>query len=125
MRPIEIQIISPMPTSIDFHCPKCNIVMEQVDVTDQYRTDCRDEYPEEWRQHAERLTDCVKNLSRLYKHRIIIKIIDAHSPLGVWKQIRHCVFKFPAFVVDGKQTFTGWDTEVLESLIDRRIQESS
>ncbi len=123
MRPIEIEVISPMLTGIEFHCPKCSIVMEQVDASKQYRSDCRDDFPEEWHQDADRLADCLKNLSRLYKHRILIRMIDAHSPVGVWKQIRHRVFQYPAFIVDGKQTFTGWNSEVLESLIDRRIQE--
>jgi hypothetical protein len=124
MKPVEIEVISPMLTAIEFHCAKCSIVMDQVETGKKYRDSCRDEYPEEWKQHADKLAEYLRNLSRLYKHRILIRMIDAHSPVGLWKQIRHRVFQFPAFIVDGKQTFTGWDSAILESLIDRRIQES-
>ena len=125
MKPVQIEVISPLLTAIEFHCPKCSLMMDQVEARSEYRSSCKDEYPEEWKEHEQRLADCLRNLSRLYKHRILIRIIDAHSPVGLWKQIRHRVRQFPAFIVDGKQTFTGWDSKVLESLIDRRIREST
>ena len=69
------------------------------------------------------MSDWMRQLSILYKHRIRITVIDAQSPLGIWKQIRHRLFSMPAFIVDRKHTCTGWSTEQLESIIDSRIQE--
>jgi len=52
-------------------------------------------------------------------------VIEAQSPLGLWKQIRHRVFKYPAFIVDGKKTYVGFDCEELGALIDERIKNPS
>jgi len=40
----------------------------------------------------------------------------------LWKQLRYHVFRFPAFIVDKKHTYVGWDHEELEALIDDRIR---
>jgi hypothetical protein len=42
--------------------------------------------------------------------------------LGLWKQIRYRLFRFPAFIVDRKSTYIGWDYQELETLIDERIR---
>lgn len=63
-------------------------------------------------------------LSRLYRHRLTIRIIEAGSPLGLWKQIRHRVFRTPAFIIDRKMTYTGWDNNALQALIDERMLSS-
>jgi hypothetical protein len=43
----------------------------------------------------------------------------------LWKQIRYRLFRFPAFIVDRKRTYIGWDYAELESLIDERIHASA
>jgi hypothetical protein len=48
-------------------------------------------------------------------------VIDAQSLAGIWKQIRYRLFKFPAFIVDKKLTYIGWDHRQLEALIDQRV----
>jgi hypothetical protein len=58
---------------------------------------------------------------RLYRHRVRIRIIEAQSPLGIWKQLRHRVFKFPAFIVNKRRAYVGWNHEELESLIDAEV----
>ncbi len=82
-----------------------------------------EEYPEEWKQAVSFLSEWIKEIASLYRHRIRIRVIDAQSPMGFWKQIRHRVFRFPAFIVDKKSTYMGWDSEELEALIDQRIQD--
>jgi len=69
------------------------------------------------------ISNCISEISRLYRHRVCFKVIEAQSPLGLWKQIRHKVFKYPAFIVDGKKTYVGFDCEELGALIDQRIKE--
>ncbi len=62
---------------------------------------------------------------RLYRHRVRFLVIEAQSPLGLWKQIRHRVFKYPAFIVDGEKTYVGFDCGELGALIDERIKGES
>jgi len=48
-------------------------------------------------------------------------VIDAQSPMGILKSVRHRAWKYPAFIVEGKDKYVGWDTEKLETLIDRHL----
>jgi hypothetical protein len=99
--------------------------MDQLDLVKAYHESCQDDYPEDWKQSVEDLHAWIHRSKELYKHRIRVLLVDAQSPAGLWKQIRHRLFKMPAFIVDGKLCHTGWDTERLEALIDERIREAA
>jgi hypothetical protein len=125
MTPVEIDVVFPLLTGVAFTCRRCGPLMGQLDIHKNYQADCGDEYPEDWKQNVEKLSLWIENASQLYKHRIQIRVIDAFSPLGIWKKIRHRLTDMPAFIVDNKSTHTGWDTDRLETLIDERIREAS
>jgi hypothetical protein len=76
-----------------------------------------DEYPLDSKEEYLQLCDWIRELTRLYKDSLLIKLIDAQSILGFYKSLRHWVRKYPAFIVEGKETYTGWDRERLQSLL--------
>jgi hypothetical protein len=80
------------------------------------------EYPEDLKETTDRLCRWLGNISALYQHRLRVRVIDPLSPLGIWKQLRHGVRRFPAFIVDRRHTLVGWDADRLESIIDRCLQ---
>jgi hypothetical protein len=125
MTPVEIDVVFPLLTGEAFTCRRCGPLFDQLDIHKDYQQACTDEYPEDWKQDVAKLSQWIENASDLYKHRIQIRVIDAFSPLGIWKKIRHRLSAMPAFIVDNKSTHTGWDTDRLESLIDERIREAS
>jgi hypothetical protein len=125
MTPVEIDVIFPLLTSEAFTCRRCGPLFDQLDIHKDYQQACTNEYPEDWKQDVAKLSQWIENASDLYKHRIQIRVIDAFSPLGIWKKIRHRLSAMPAFIVDNKSTHTGWDTDRVESLIDERIREAS
>jgi hypothetical protein len=125
MTPVEIDVVFPLLTSEAFTCRKCAPLFDQLDIQKNYQQACCDEYPEDWKQDLQRLSQWIENATSLYKHRIRIRLIDAFSPLGIWKKIRHRLSEMPAFIVDHKSTLTGWNTDQLETLIDERIRETS
>jgi hypothetical protein len=122
MTPILLEVIAPMVSGTEMSCRGCGLILETTGVRSKYRRACTEEYPEDWKMASHYLSDLVQSISSLYRHRIRIRLIDAQSPAGLWKQIRHRVFRFPAFVVDQKRTYVGWDSKELESLIDARIR---
>jgi len=71
-----------------------------------------------------KLCDWIRELIRLHKDRLLIKLIDAQSILGFYKSLRHWVRKYPAFIVEGKETYMGWDKSRLESLLVKYTKES-
>jgi hypothetical protein len=76
-----------------------------------------DEYPLDLKEEYGKLSDWILELTRLYKHRLLIKLIDVQSPMGIYKSIRHWIRRYPTFIVEGQETYTGWDKGRLESLL--------
>jgi hypothetical protein len=76
-----------------------------------------DDYPLDSKEEYLKLCDWIRELTRLYKDSLLIKLIDAQSILGFYKSLRHWVRKYPAFIVEGKETYTGWDKTRLQSIL--------
>lgn len=76
-----------------------------------------DEYPPEWREDFQRLSDVVINLSNRYQDSILIHIWDPRSLQGLVKSIRYWVRRYPTFIVEGREKVTGWDVDQLEQRI--------
>ena len=121
MTPITLDVIAPMLSGVDMSCRGCGLIFETLGLKRQHRKNSTDEYPEDWKEAGAYLSDWIGKLSSLYRHRIRIRVIDAQSPLGFWKQIRYRVFRFPAFIVNNKWTYVGWDPKDLEALLDEHI----
>jgi hypothetical protein len=123
MNPINVEVVIPTLTALSFDCKACSLVTHQLKVHGEYIQDCNDDYPEEWKEENAKLFDCIKYLKEIYKHRIHFRIIDAQSPVGLWKQIIHRPSKLPAFIINKKDICVGWEMDQLELLIDERIKE--
>jgi hypothetical protein len=76
-----------------------------------------DEYPPDLKEEYLKLSDWIRELTRIYKDRLLIKLIDAQSILGIYKSFRHWVRKYPTFIVEGQETYAGWDKKGLERLL--------
>jgi len=121
VNPILLEVVAPMLSTVEISCWGCGSIMGYVGLRDKYRDACTNEYPDDWKQAVDYVSKWINEISSLYQHRIRIRVIDAQSPLGLWKQIRYRLFRFPAFIVDRKRTYIGWDYGELETLIDERI----
>ena len=122
VKPILVEVVAPMLSSVEMSCRGCGAIMQSLGMRSQDRKSCVDGYPDDWKFAVESLSKWIGDLSRLYRHRIMIRIIDAQSPHGLWKQLRHRIFKFPAFIVDKKKTYIGWEYAELEAIIDERMK---
>ncbi len=124
MTPVILEVVAPMLSSVEMSCRGCELVMEAVGLKNEDRRACEEGYPQDWKEAVDYLAKWIGEISRLYRHRILIRIIDAQSPLGMWKQLRYRVFKFPAFIVNKKRAYVGWDTKELESVIDEEVKKT-
>ena len=121
MRPILLEVIVPVIDSLECNFRPYRFVFDRLGSIRNDRQSCENEYPEEWKQAVDYVSNWIHEITDLYRHRIHIIVIDAQSLAGIWKQIRYRLFKFPAFIVDKKLTYIGWDHQQLEALIDQRI----
>ncbi|MBW2017348.1 MAG: hypothetical protein JRH13_02655 [Deltaproteobacteria bacterium] len=124
MEKILIEVVAPMLSSIELSHTGSELVFSCLGLKGKDRKACTEAYPDDWKEAVGYLSRWIKEIARLYRHRIRVRIIDAQSPLGLWKQLRHRVFKFPAFIVDKKHTYIGWNYSELETIIDNRIENS-
>ena len=123
LQTILLEVVAPTLSGVEMSCRGCNSILGSVGIKSKYRNAVTEEYPDDWKQATSYLAEWIKEIASLYRHRIKIRVIDAQSPIGFWKQIRHRVFRFPAFIVDKKSTYVGWDPQELEVLIDERIHD--
>jgi len=123
MTPVLLEVVAPMFTSFELHRRGFGVILRQLGLHRDLLDDPSNQYPDDWKEAVALLAQWIRDISSLYKHRVRIQVIDAFSPLGLWKQIRYGFHRFPAFIVDRKNTYIGWDAQALESLIDERIRQ--
>lgn len=123
MKPIRLEIVTPVMTSFG-QCRRCKILFDQAGFDQKLRQKEMDEYPPDLKEELTKLSDWIRELSRLYKHRLSIKLIEAPSPLGIYKSLRHRIRTYPTFIVEGKETYAGWDKSRLEGLLDKYLQKA-
>jgi len=56
-----------------------------------------------------------------YWGRVVVKVIDAASVEGFWKSLRYGVRRYPAVVVEGKETCCGTDWATIRRLVERYL----
>ncbi len=123
MKPITLEIVTRVLTTFG-HCRHCEVVFDEADFAKKCHQKETKEYPPDLVEEYSRLLGWLQELRQLYQHRLLIRMIDVQSPLGIYKSFRHWIRKYPTFIVEGKDTYTGWDKERLEALLDKHIDAS-
>jgi len=123
MKPIFLEVITRTMTTYG-HCRHCTVLFDESGLQKEFNKKALADYPEDLQEEVARLSDWIRELNRLYKHRLVMRVIDAHSPVGMVKCLRHWIRKYPAFIINGRKAWIGWDKSKLEELIDKHIQGS-
>jgi len=123
MKPILLEIVTRVLTSYD-HCRHCEVFFDQAGLDKKFHDKEVNEYPPDLKEEYAKLCEWMKELTRLYKHRLLIKLIDVQSFTGIYKSLRHGIRRYPTFIVEGKEVYTGWDKNQLEGLLDKYIKTS-
>ena len=116
MSTVHIDVISPLPEGWGI-CLSCEMLMARANLDQAPHERGLDEYPPEWQEEFQRLSDVVMGLSTRYQDSILIQIWDPRSLQGLLKSIRYWVRRYPTFIVEGQNKITGWDVEQLEKYI--------
>ncbi|MBN2123724.1 MAG: hypothetical protein JW821_05500 [Deltaproteobacteria bacterium] len=122
MEKVLLEVVAPMLSIVEPAGFGSGLIFGSLGLKDRDREGCVHDYPEDWKEAVDYLGRWVGEIRKLYRHRVQIRVIDAQSPLGFWKQLRHRVFCFPAFIVDRKCTYVGWDMRELEALLDESLK---
>jgi hypothetical protein len=121
MNPILIEVITPMFSNLELGCRGCRTILSHPGLKGQARKTSMDEYPAEWRENIDLLAGWIREILDRYPNRVNLQLIDAQSPVGLWKQIRHWIFTYPAWIIGHRAASAGWDRRELETLIETGI----
>ncbi|MBU2547142.1 MAG: hypothetical protein KKB20_01905 [Proteobacteria bacterium] len=120
LKPVYLEVVSKMLTVFhQFYAG--DLLFEDGGLRKKYRNREINEYPDDLKEEVLALSEWIRELSSTYQHRLVIRVIDAQSLLGLYKSIRHRFRQTPTFIVSGKETYTGWDKAVLETILDRHL----
>ena len=121
MKPVCIEVVTNLFTSLG-HCRHCDLLLQESGLGPAVRGEDSDAYPPLFREEWKKLREILRELRHLYRHRIVICLVDADSPLGLYKALRHRFRKHPTFILDKKDVYTGWDIKKIENLLDARLK---
>jgi len=119
MNPVLVDVIYPLPEGWGI-CLSCEMLMARAHLDQAPHERGLDEYPPEWREEFERLSNLIFHLAARYQEKILIRIWDPRSLQGLWKAVRYGAHRYPTFVIDGQKKVTGWEhdlDEVLENML--------
>ncbi|MDR7428217.1 MAG: hypothetical protein QN152_13470 [Armatimonadota bacterium] len=68
-----------------------------------------------------RLWQLLDAIGERFRGRVTVYIVDPVSLPGVLRITRHRIRGFPAFVIGGREKYTGWDLEELARRIERHL----
>ena len=120
MKPLTVEVIGNLVTAYG-NCAHCELILVEAGVKAGSREEDVAGYPAELRQELAKLSDWLGELCHLYRHRISIRLIDAASPLGLYKSLLHRIRRYPAFIIEKKDVYSGWDRKRIEELLDARL----
>ena len=121
MKPVYIEVVSNLFISLG-HCRHCDLLFQESGLGPTVREEDSDAYPPQFHEEWKKLREILQKLRQLYRHRIVILLVDADSPLGLYKALRHRFRRYPTFILDKQDVYTGWDLKEIENLLDACMQ---
>ncbi len=116
MPAVSLEIVAPLISGTK-HCRSCQVFMEDAGLDERVQQEELNSFPEEMWQDYARLSGMVRELADRYGTQLRITLIDPHTPMGLWKSVRHWVRSYPAFIVNGRAKYIGWNAEAVDSLV--------
>ena len=123
MENILVEVITPTLSNLEIGCFGCQMFTGISGLRNEDRQASVQDFPADLRERNERIVKCINEVRNLYPGRIQFRIIDALSPLGLWKLVRYRIFNLPAWIVDRQTGYTGADPDKLGALIGERIKD--
>ncbi len=80
-------------------------------LSDKVHNEELNEYPEDWKQEYLYLSTWIRAFLRHYGPYVRVRLLDPQSLVGFWKSLRYRVWRYPAFILEGRERFIGWESE--------------
>jgi hypothetical protein len=121
MRPLKVEILAYAPTAF-FQCQHCEVVMSEAGLGRRVRQDqLQDGLPGDLQRELALVMDWAARVLATHGQRVEVEVIDAASVRGLWKSLRHRLWRYPAVVVGGRERFRGTNLVAAEGAVAERL----
>jgi len=118
-KPLEVEVFAHVLGSMN-HCSHCQVFIDGVGIGDQIHSSDLEDFPADWMNEWQQLSDLIFNLTERFAGKLTIKITDAKSPQALWKALRLGIRKYPTFIV-ADEKYHGLDEERVSSIIEQHL----
>jgi hypothetical protein len=119
---VQLDILAFLPGSFA-SCPNCELWLKHTGVRAEVNQEHRADFPPELLEESDRLAEWIGQVAQRYGRTIRIRVMDPQSVQGLWKSLRHGIHRYPAFIINGRLTYIGWDRDQLEALLEQAIRQ--
>jgi hypothetical protein len=116
MKPIQVDVFALFPEAWGL-CTPCGQLLSHMSEGAAPVARRLDDLPPDWQEAADQLSRLVLDLQACYGRRVSIRLIDPRSLPGLISAIRHRVWRYPTFVVAGREKVMGLDRPRLEAAL--------
>ncbi len=112
----RLEVIAPLAPGMR-HCRQCQAFLDDAGIAAKVQQETVDSVPDEtWRDYV-RVSQMVQTLAAAHGSELRIVLVDPGTPMGLLKSIRHWVRSYPAFILNGRAKYVGWDLQAVERLL--------
>jgi hypothetical protein len=120
--PLFVEVIAYAPTAY-YHCTHCEVAFREIGVTNRFHEEqVSSSLPDDLARDYQKLSDWIREITREYCDRIVVRVIDAASVEGFIKSVRHGLRRYPALIIDHKTKFSGVGFEEASLAIAERLE---
>lgn len=124
MNLLSIEVIAPVLTEF-YHCLHCETIFDQTGLGRRVHGGQINEYPEDLKEDFLRLSNWLVELAHRYGDAVRIRLIDPQSLEGFLYSVRYWVRRYPAFIINGRKEYVGWDKAALDRVLQPHISGKS
>lgn len=123
--PLQVEIIAYAPTAF-YHCTHCEVAWREIGVTNNiHKEQLSSSLPEDLIAEYQAVSDWVREIFRQHCDRVVVKVIDAASPEGLWKSLRYGMRRYPAVIVNRTARFPAGALQDAAAEIARQLGQAT
>lgn len=120
MRPVEIDVFSPLPEAWGL-CSSCELLFQPANLNPAPFDAALEAYPPEFIAEYQRLSQTIRLLSERFGAQVVIRIWDPRSPQGLLRALRYRLRRYPSFVIAGKYKVAGLEPGQVQQMVQKAL----
>jgi hypothetical protein len=119
--PVKLEVLAYAPT-LFLNCRGCEAALGEAGLSRSVREEqLRTGLPADVQREYDAVSGWVRRVLARHGERVAVDLVDVASVRGFWKSLRHGIRRYPAVIVDGRESFAGTDLAAAEGAVERRV----